>query len=92
MARWLTNQANDHEVGGSIPCLRIQRCPELWCRSHMRLKSHIAVAEAQADSYSSDSTPSLGISICHGCGPKKIKDQKKIDKRMGNRIYAFNLV
>ena len=36
---------------------------------------------AQASSYSgnsSDWTPSLGISICHGCGPKKKAKKKKI--------------
>jgi len=30
----------------------------------------------KAGSYSSDSTPSLGTSICHRCGPKKTKDKK----------------
>jgi len=35
----------------------------------MKLGSHVAVA--QASSYCSDSTPSLGTSICHGCSPKK---------------------
>ena len=38
--------------------------------------SGIAVAVAVAGSCSSDSTPSLGTSICRGCGPKKKK--KKI--------------
>ena len=33
----------------------------------------VAVAVAQAGSYSSDLTPSLGTSICHGCGPKMTK-------------------
>ena len=32
-----------------------------------------AVAVEQAGSYSSDSAPSLGTSIRHGCGPKKTK-------------------
>ena len=31
------------------------------------------VAVAMAGSCTSDSTPSLGTSICHGCGPKKQK-------------------
>ena len=35
----------------------------------MRLGSGIAVA----GSYSSDLIPSLGLSICRGCGPKKTK-------------------
>ena len=52
-----------------------QRCRELWCRSQRRLGSRVAVAVAvpgvEADSCSSDLTPSLGTSICCGCGPKK---------------------
>ena len=32
------------------------------------------MAMAQGGSYSSDSTPSLETSICHGCGPKKTKN------------------
>ena len=39
--------------------------------------SGIAVAVAWASSCSSDSTPSLGISICHGCGPKKKENMYK---------------
>ena len=39
----------------------------------MRLRSSVAVAVAQAGSYSSDWTPSLGTSICHGCSPTKKK-------------------
>jgi len=48
----------------SLIGLRIQHCHEMWCRSQMQLGSCIAVAMAQAGSYSSDSTPSLGTSIC----------------------------
>ena len=53
----------------------IQHCCELWCRSQTLLGSGIAVAVAVAvaSSYSSDLTPSLGTSICYGCGPKKEK-------------------
>ena len=51
--------------------LRILHCHELWCRSQMRLRSHIAVALAQAISYSSNSTPGLGTSICYGRGCRK---------------------
>ena len=39
----------------------------------MWLRSGIAVAVVQAGSYSSDLTPSLGTSLCLGCGPKKQK-------------------
>ena len=43
----------------------------------MRLGSGIAVAVVEAGSCISDLTPSLGISICHGCSPKKEKKKKK---------------
>ena len=38
----------------------------------MWLGSGIAMAVAVAGNYSSDSTPSLGTSICRQCGPKKM--------------------
>ena len=57
--------------------LRIRCCRELSCRSQMQLRSGVAVAVALAGSYSSDLTPSLGTSICSGCGPKKSKKKKK---------------
>ena len=50
---------------------RIWHCNELWCRLQMWLRSGIAVDVALSGSYSSDSTASLEISICHMCGPKK---------------------
>ena len=55
--------------------LRIQCYRELWCRSQTWLGSDmaVAVAVAEADSYSSDSTPSLGTSIGHRFSPKKTK-------------------
>ena len=61
--------------------LSIWRCRELWCRSQTWLRSGIAVAVAVADSRSSDSTPSLGTSICRGCGQKRKKKNtpKKYD-------------
>ena len=52
--------------------LRIWCCCELWCRFQIWLRSHVAVAVALAGRCSSHSTPSLGTSICLGCGPKKI--------------------
>ena len=48
---------------------------ELWYRSQMQLRSGVAVAVAWVSSYRSDSTPSLGTSIYHGCGPKKEKEK-----------------
>ena len=73
-----TNLTSIHEVAGSILSeLRIQCCPELWCRSQAWLRSQVAVAVGQARSCSSDSTPSLWTSICHRCGPKKREKKKK---------------
>ena len=40
----------------------------------MWLGSGVTVAVVWAGSYSADSTPSLGISICLGFGPKKKKN------------------
>ena len=50
---------------------------ELWYGLQMRLGSHIAVAVVKPGSCSSDSAPSLGTSIYHGCSPKKKKKKKK---------------
>jgi len=46
----------------------------------MQLGSGIAVAVAVADSYSTDSTPRLGTSIYHRCGPIKQKKKKERKK------------
>ena len=62
----------------SLSGLRIHHCCELWCRSQMQLRSRVAVAVVQAGSCSSDSTPSLGTSICCRCGPKKAKSKSKM--------------
>ena len=55
-------------------------------RHGLDLGSGVAVALAQASSYSSCQTPSLGISICHGTGPKKGKKtkNKQTKKETGN--------
>ena len=65
--------------------LRIWRCCEPWCRLQTRLGSCVAVAVVKASSCSSDSTPSLGTSICCRYGPKK---QKK--KQMKNKSLSSN--
>ena len=44
----------------------------------MWLGSSVATAVAQARSYSSNSTTSLGTSICCGCDPKKTKKKSDI--------------
>ena len=76
-----TNLTSIHEDEGSTLAsfsgLRIWHCWELWCRSQTRLKSGVALVVAQVSSYSSNSTPSLGTSICCGCCPKKTKDRKR---------------
>ena len=43
----------------------------------MQLGSGIAVAVARASDCSSDSTPSLGTSMCHGVALKKTKRKEK---------------
>ena len=61
----------------SLSGLRLWRCHELWYRLQMRLGSHVAVAVAVPCSYSSDSTSSLGTSICCGHGPEKQKKEEE---------------
>ena len=65
--------------------LRIGCCLELWHRAQKRLGSCVAVAVAVAGSYSSDSAPSLGTPMFHGCGPKKKKEKKKKKKKRGKK-------
>ena len=52
-------------------------CRELWRRLQMQLRSAVAVAVVQAGSFGSNSTPSLGTSICRGYSPKKTPKKKK---------------
>ena len=61
----------------SLSGLKIQHFHELCCRSQTQLESGVAVAIKQTSSYSSDSTPRLGISIFLSCCPKKKKKEKK---------------
>ena len=61
--------------------LRIWCCCELWCGSRTRLRSGVTVTMALASSCSSDSIPSLEISMCCGCGPKKMSERKKERER-----------
>uniref|UniRef100_A0A8D1N7W4 Enolase-phosphatase E1 n=2 Tax=Sus scrofa TaxID=9823 RepID=A0A8D1N7W4_PIG len=58
--------------------LRIRRCHEQWCRSQTWLGFRDAVALAEAGGYGSDWTPSLGLSICLECSPKKGGEKKDI--------------
>ena len=65
----------------SLSGLRIQHCCNLWRTSQTQLGSQVAVAVALAGGYSSNWTPSLGTSICHGCIPKKTKYKKPPQKK-----------
>ena len=58
-------------LGGSGICC----CHELWCSLQTQLRSGVAVAVA--GSYSSDSIPGLGTSICCEFGTKKQKKKRK---------------
>ena len=81
----VTNPTSIHEDAGFIPGSLsgsgIRHCHELCCRSQTQLGSHIAVAVAYASSYSSDSAPSLGTSICCECIPIKEKEEEEEKKK-----------
>ena len=82
MAQWLMNPTRNMRLQvrslASLSGLRIRRCRALWCRSQTWLESRVAVA---AGGNSSDSTPSLGTSMCRSSGPRKGKEtHKKIIK------------
>ena len=70
----------------SLSGLRICCCHELWWL-WARLRSCVAVAVVQVSSCRSDSTPILGTSICHECGPKKAKKKKKEEEK--KLVYAL---
>ena len=67
-----------------LSVLRILCCQELWCGSQTWLGSGIAVAVAEAGGYRSNWTPTLAISICRGCGPKKTRKKKKERERINH--------
>ena len=50
----------------SLRWLRIQSCHGLWCRSQMLLWRRLAATAPNG-------SLAQGTSICHGCGPKKMK-------------------
>jgi len=86
VAQQVMNLTNIHEDPGPTPGLvqwiKVQCCHELQYRSQTQHGSCVAVAVVS--SYSSDSTPSLGTSICRGCSPKKTNKtkQNKIDQEI----------
>ena len=72
----------------SLSGLKVWHCLELRCRSQTWLGSDIAAAVAVvlAGSCSSNWTPSLGTSICHGYGLKKLKKKERERGKTGNSI------
>ena len=74
---WLVSMRVRVQSLASFSRLKIRCCHELWYRSQTCLRSFVAVAVVQAGSCSSDSTPSLGTSICCRNGPKKKKKKRK---------------
>ena len=74
MAQWLTNPTSNHEVVGWIPG------PAQWVKDPVLLWLW-----QQAVGYSSDLTPSLGTSICHGYGPRKDKKKERKEKEKKER-------
>ena len=64
----------------SLSALRIQCCHELWCWLQIQLGSWVFVAVVQAGNYSSDSTPSLGTSICCRYTLKRQKKEKRMQE------------
>ena len=81
MAQWKQIQLGTMKMQvqslASLSGLRIWCCHELRCRSQTQLGSDVAVAVVLAGSCSSNETPRLGTSICHGCGPKKQNNKTK---------------
>ena len=51
----------------------------------MQLTSRDSVAVTMASSFSSDSTSSLGTSICHGCGPENTEERERRKERKADR-------
>ena len=54
----------------------------------MQLGSGIAVAVVEASGYGSDSTPSLGTSMCRGSGSRKGKKTKKKKEYTRKHVHS----
>ena len=87
MAQQLTNLTWSHEDENLIPGLTqwIRHCREVWCRLQTWLGSGVAVAVVQANSCSSNLTPSLGTYICHGLGRGERKRRGRGRRRRERR-------
>ena len=81
--QWVTNSTSILRIWvqslASLGGLRIQHCCQLWYRSQAWLRSGMAVT--QAGSCSSDSSPSLGTSMCCKCGPEKQNKTKQTNQK-----------
>ena len=71
---WLVSMRMQVQTLASLSGLRIWHCCDLRYRLQTWLRSGTAML---ASSCSSDSTPSLGTSICRGFSPKKDKTKTK---------------
>ena len=71
-------------LSGSRPAVAMSHGVGRRCGSDLKF----ALAVVQAGGYSSNSTSGLGTSVCHGCGPKETKRQKKKRKRNGDGEQA----
>ena len=69
----------------SISGSGIRHCGELWCRSQTGTDPTLLWLWWRPGSYSSDSTPSLGTSICHTCSPSKKTHNQTTKNSHGNK-------
>ena len=52
----------------------------------MRLRSGAAMAVGKAGGHGSNSTPSLGTSVCRRCGSEKVKIKKKKKDNLSSNL------